>query len=812
MSLARTRANVVRCAGYCVQAIAGRPHRWIIGTVHVVSNLPVARTSLIGRDDTLAEIRSIVSQPDTRLLTLTGVGGSGKTRLALRLADELSPRFPNRAWYVELAPVTNADLIPIVTTSALGMREINRADPTAALISFLQATPSLLLIDNCEHLIDASALFVDTLLDSCPDLVIIATSREPLQVPGERQYRVRPLDTPEIVPPPAFDVIEESPAIQLFVSRARDVLPSFTLTPANGEAVASICTRLGGIPLAIELAAAHIHLLGLEEILTRLDDSFSLLNNGARIAPTRHQTLRATIEWSEALLTDVERTIFHRLAVFAGEFQLAAAETVCSDESLKASDVFSGLIGLVNKSLVNSVSDDRAVWFHLLEPVRQYAASVLEQRDDAEMIRARHADAFLALAESSDTELRGPNQEDWLQRVERSQGNFRVALEWSLKHPDPTVPLRMATALVTFWIAHGHLTEGTRWLNQALGCSEDADPSLRMRAYFGAGRMAFHFEDGSDSNFAESESLQLKSIAIARAIADEPGLAWALLELGKVYRLQRKLPLSKETLTDALERFRELGDDLGIALGMLNLGSTLGFLDDPDTSRELLSAAVCALTSLGDHRLAAVAQILLCREERRGGAFAGALRLGIDALRTHARLGDRWFVSFDLMALAEILHDTGTPRDAVTMFAAAQASADRLGSPVGGVTFKPFSEAVDTLRGAGWFESARAKGAVLNTTEAAAIAEEALEQLQHPGSVPTVAVASLSLLTRRELEVARLVAAGQTDRQIADTLFVSTGTVGTHVHHILQKLELRSRVQVADWLAENDDALETAAG
>ena len=746
-----------------------------------------------------------MSQVDTRLLTLTGVGGSGKTRLALHFAAELAPRFPTRTWLIELAPVTDQDLIPIVTTSALGMREINRSDPTAALTAFLRTAPSLLVLDNCEHLIDASALFVDALLDACPDLLIIATSREPLQVPGERQYRVRPLDTPEMIPALAFEVIEESPAIKLFVSRARDVMPTFTLTPANGNIVARICTRLGGIPLALELAAARVHLLGLNEILARLDDSFSLLNSGTRIAPTRHQTLRATIEWSEALLTDLERTIFHRLAVFAGEFQLDAAEAVCACGPLQESDVFSGMIGLVNKSLVVSTSDDRAVWYHLLEPVRQYAASMLDLSPVANEIRARHADAFLSLAETSEAELLGPSQADWFQRMERSQGNMRLAMEWFQKHADPSIPLRLATALVPFWVGHGHLNEGMLWLRQALERSEDADPALRMRAYFGAGRVTFHYEDAFDTSYAESETLQLNSLQIARAIGDEPGIASALLELGKVYRLQRKLALSKETLSEALGRFRELDDAQEIAISMLNLGSTLGFLGEADASKSLLAAAIHALDVLGDHRQMAVAQILLCREERRGGEFMSALSLGVDALTTHYRLGDRWFVAFDLMALAEALHDMGAPREAMTVFAAAQASADRLGSPVGGVTFKPFSEVVETLRGTSWFAQSQARGFTLDPIEAAAIVREVMDQMRDVRTEPQPGLSSLSSLTRRELDVARLLAAGQTDRQIAETLFVSIGTVGTHVHHILQKLDLRSRVQVADWLTEQHD-------
>ncbi|HEX2282984.1 MAG TPA: LuxR C-terminal-related transcriptional regulator [Thermomicrobiales bacterium] len=740
-------------------------------------------------------------RPEVRVLTLTGVGGTGKTCLALHFAAAIAPHFPHRAWVVELAAVSDAELVPGIVMTALGLHEVSSAVDVSALATLLASQPGLIVLDNCEHLIDACASLADSLLDACPDLRIIATSREPLHVAGEQQYRVPPLETPDLKTLEAGDAaIAASPAVQLFVARAQAVQPAFQLTTENAGAVARICSRLGGIPLALELAAARAHVLGVEQILVRLDATFHFLTSNNRVAPTRHQTLKAALDWSDDLLSERERAVFRRLGVFSGEFQIEMAEEVCASTDTMPGDVLDAVMGLANKSLIVTLSEHQAAWHQLLEPVRQYALGHLSDHGELAATRARHVAAYIRLAEQAAPEIRGPEQDVWLRRLSREQGNLRVALEWAMTRMDAETALRLATALVPFWEAHGHIVEGRRWLHQALEQDPDGvDPLLRMRALRGAGRLAFQYA-GGDADYAEAEALDCQSLELARAIGDQHGIAWALTELGMVYRLQRKLSQSAEVLSQALAIFRALDDAPGIAMTVLNLGTTVGYQEDATQAFDLLSESLNRFIELGDRRFAAIARVLLSQIVLARGDVDQAFKLSTDAVQEHARLGDRWFVAFDLLTLSQALLAQRRLKEAVTFFAAAHALSESLNSVgrVGEIAFRDLVTTINALQAEPWFDGTWAEGYALGLDQ---VVEAARTARLEPMAVQTPTAAKP--LTRRELEVARLLADGLTDRQIADSLYLSTRTVGVHVHNILQKLDLRSRVEVAGWLDHN---------
>jgi non-specific serine/threonine protein kinase len=744
---------------------------------------------------------------ETRLLTLTGVGGSGKTRLALQLALDLAAEYSQRVWLVELAAVNNDDLVPIVVGSALGLHEIGSTAPLATLTAFLAPQPALLCLDNCEHLIEASAAIVDALLRSCPYLRVITTSREPLRIAGERQYRVPPLDTPDLEKLGEVDSIAASPAVQLFIARAQAALPPFQLTPENAATVARICSRLAGIPLALELAATRVRTLGVEQILTRLDDTFRLLTGGSRIAPTRHQTLRAALEWSDALLTDAERTVFRRLAVFAGDFQLETAEALCSDSDIVADSVLDILTGLVNKSLVTAESDDHAAWYQLLEPVRQFALGALVTQTEVADIRARHAAFYLERAERAAIEMLGPEQERWLATLEREQSNLRAALEWAEQQNEAEFALRLAVALAPFWEIRGHLNEGLRWLRVLLARTSTNGPSvLRARALAGAGRLVFALDHTLTSRYTEAEELTAESLRMARDVDDERTIAAVLTDLGVIHRLQNDYARSITCLEDALARHQELGDEHGTMTTLLHLGCSRYMQGDRVDGTRLVIESLERAQALGDVRFTATAQSLLGRAAMHQKAFAKAIELIDEALKVHLRLGDRWFVTFDLTAFAEVFVAAGYAQQGVRMMGAAQASSDRLGSPVGGVSFVDIHQWIDDLQQEEWFEQVWAEGYALEPPDAMQLARTTLAQPTMHVLAAEADKPAFAPLTRREVEVARLLAAGYTDRQIADTLYLALRTVGAHVHNILRKLGLRSRLEVAAWLKAHESS------
>jgi predicted ATPase len=475
-------------------------------------NLPAPRSSFVGREQELIEIKRTLAM--TRLLTLTGVGGSGKTRLAVEVARDLVGAYPYGVWLVELAPLSEGELVAKTVAEALEVPERPQEPLVDTLSDVLQEKELLLVIDNCEHLLEATARLVDILLDSCPRLQILATSREALEVEGEVRWSVPPLSIPERQGTPSSEELEGYESVRLFIERARNRDPFFSLNAQNARAVGEICRRLEGIPLAIELAAARVGTLSLEQMSERLEGSLGLLARRGHAAAPRQRTLRGTLDWSYYLLSEPERVLFGRLSVFAGGWALEASEAVASGEGVEESEVLDLLSGLVEKSLVVvKGSDEGGMRYRLLEPVRQYALGKLENSGEAEPVKRAHVQYFLALAGEAEPELLGPQEAQWYERLEEEHDNIRAALSYSLEGAHPELGLRFAGAIWWFWNRHGHLREGLRWLEEGLARVGGTSAIARAKALGGIGWLAFGQADLDRMRQCATEGLSLSAEA-----------------------------------------------------------------------------------------------------------------------------------------------------------------------------------------------------------------------------------------------------------------------------------------------------------
>jgi predicted ATPase/DNA-binding SARP family transcriptional activator len=535
-------------------------------------NLPAARTSFVGREREIVEIKRELTM--TRLLSLTGVGGSGKTRLALEVARDLVGAYPDGVWLVELAGLSEGDLVPQAVARAVGVPERPGQPLTDTLAEYLRAKSVLLVVDNCEHLADSVSNLLDTLLDSCPRLRVLATSRETLGLAGEVVWRV-----PSLSVPYTDDLPQEMTgyeAVRLFAERARLKLPAFQLTLEDAPAVVEVCQKLEGIPLAIELATARMGTLSVRQISERLEDPLGLLSVGGRTAASRQQTLRGTLDWSYELLGEFERALFGRFSVFAGGWTLEAAEAVGVGEGIEEGDVLDTLSGLVGKSLVvaEARQEDR-VRYRLLEPVRQYAREKLEEGGEAEEVRHRHATFFLTLAEEAEPRLRGPEDLEWLERLETEHDNLREVLSWALERGEAELGIRLAGALWRFWEARGYYGEGLAWLKRVLARGSRVS-AARIKALEGEGWLTLYSGEIDEGGIAAREGLKL---------SDEAGLGGAVTAkflhvLGWIANLEGDQDSAKELFEECLKLSRDANDELGIAdailglAGSLNLGGT----------------------------------------------------------------------------------------------------------------------------------------------------------------------------------------------------------------------------------------------
>jgi predicted ATPase/DNA-binding CsgD family transcriptional regulator len=769
-------------------------------------NLPLQLTSFVGRERELSEARGLMV--NSRLLTLTGPGGAGKTRLALELATQVVEHFEDGVWWVELAPISDPNLAPQAVSRVLNVYERPGRPVTEAIVEDLRELEILLVMDNCEHLVGACALLADALVRACPGLGILATSREVLGLAGERNFPVPPLSLPDPGRPQAFESVAEYEAIRLFVERARDVVPGFELTKANAPAVARLCERLEGIPLAIELAAARVMVLSVEQISSRLEDSITLLTGGSRTAEPRQRTLRAAIDWSYDLLPEEERVLFRRLSVFAGGFTLEAAEAVCGGEGLEPGEVLDLLTHLVDKSLVMVAERGGATTrYRLLETVRQYGQERLEEGGEAGPVKEQHARYYLALAEEAEPHL--VEQEVWLDRLGREHANFRAALSWSLDTEEAQDPvaeraqlgLRLAAALaqVRFWNAYGP-SEGRRWLERGLAETAPSPSPVRAKALREAGWIATHQGD-----YELAVTLLEESMSLFEELGDRPGVATSLFFLGHLTMHGGDHERVKALGRDAEALRHELEDRQAIAHLLNLLGAAALCEGDHGQAITFLRGSLALNRELGNSWSACICLTFLgviALEQEDPERAVGHYEENMHLLQG---LGDKTGIAYCLRGMACAASLRGDPSRAARLWGTSETVSRDIGLPL-----SPFDRAhpdyenlVNTVRprlGEAAWETTVAEGRAVTAEEAVeyALSAEDATPVSHQDTRTS------SLLSAREAEILTLVAEGLTNPQVAKRLYLSPRTVGQHLRSIYRKFGVSSRAAAAREAAERD--------
>lgn len=691
-----------------------------------VHNLPVQLTSFVGRERELTSTAELLA--GARLLTLTGPGGTGKTRLALQLAQRVLERFPDGVWLVELALLADPQLIPQAIAGVLGLREEPDRPLLAKVIAHLQAKQALLLLDNCEHLIDACAALVEELLQTCPRLRILASSREPLGIGGEAIFRVPALSVPDPTLLAPSDELARSEAVQLFIERIRATQPAFMLDDDTAPVVVQVCSRLDGIPLAIELAAARARVMTVEQIAARLGDRFRLLTGGSRTALPRHQTLQALIDWSHDLLGEDERVLLRRQAVFIGGWTLEAVEDVCAGG--KVADVLESLSQLVDKSLVQVELQRGLARYRMLETIRQYALEKLAASGEADDVRHRHAHYYLAFAESDD--VAGGSEVTYLRYLETEHDNFRAALRWAFEQPETELALQLVRTLGWFWYRGGHWNEGRTWIERVLLRPTAQRTSLHAFLLGLQGFFAWHQGDGSTGEVLLRESvalfrelgdtegsgyplLQLMIVAreqgdgaraaalydelsaINRMSPDKPEDAWLLTTMGGVAVLEEHVELANTLLSQSLSLFRERGQKSGIGWTLNHLGHVAQLQGDWKRAAELHAESL-PLFREADQQGVAWAFESLGEVALAQGDFSGARARFLQSLKVAQNLSYKPCIAWCLAGLGSAAALDEEPERAVQLWGAAERLRATLGCRPAPAARATYEHAIATAR------------------------------------------------------------------------------------------------------------------
>lgn len=805
--------------------------------------LPAQPTALIGRDRELLDLQLRLQRPEVRLLTLTGAGGCGKTRLAVAVATMLQDTFAGRVVFVDLSSLRDPASVTAAVASALGIGEGSGEPLLARLQHSLASPPTLLVLDNFEHVL-AAAPEIAALLAACPDLTVLVTSRIPLRVRWEHQVIVVPLAVPDDGPLADVETLAAIPAVALFLDRARVVRPDIQLSGENAAAITLICRRLDGLPLALELAAARTRLLAPQALASRLDQCLPLLTDGPRDVPARQRTLRAAIDWSYGLLDPREQRLFHCLAVFAGGARLEQVEEVCREDDDPAVDVLGGLASLVEQSLVRcDTAPDGARRLRMLETIGAFARAQLAASGEMEALRRRHARAYVGLAEAAEPALFGARRRAMVERLAPEQDNLRVALAWLIDRDEVALGCRLVGALTWLWYPLGQVREGQAWAERALDHVAGPQPSPEgANAVFTAGTLALFLGDAPLARLRLDQCVTLRgemgddvgaarariylgmalatddavgarvvhdqALAVLRRRGDASWTALALLGSGVRTFAAGEPAVARALCEESLSLFRQLDDALMAAEALNTLGDVARATGDDRRATSLYAESLALLQSEGGssgipgllHNLGYLAQ--------HRGAHYQALGYFSDALALFQANGDRRGRAECLAGVASVAVAVGQPARATRLCGAAAATLQEVGaapSPPNVGEVERTLVAARSHLGAVPFAQEWAAGRALALNQAGAevttLADDlrrASQQPDHPGLDPW-----LGLLTPREGEVAALVTQGLSNRQIGATLFITEQTAETHLKHLLSKLGLASRRQVRDWVDQH---------
>jgi predicted ATPase/DNA-binding CsgD family transcriptional regulator len=795
--------------------------------------VPASLTPLIGRERDVQGVVGLLRRSDVRLLTLTGAGGIGKTRLAAQVSAVLSPEYGASACFVSLASVNDPELVLPTIARALGLRESGGGPVQTTLYAHLRKRPLLLVLDNVEQVTAAAPMLVD-MAANCPHVKILVTSRTVLHAAGEQEYPVAPLALPDPKGLTDVETLAGYAGVALFLDRAQASKPDFAITPANARAIIDVCNRLDGLPLAIELAARWVKVLAVEQIAARLGDAYTLLIGGGVQAPQRQQTMHSTMDWSYDLLSEQERTLFRRLCVFAGACTLEAAEAICAGGGIEASAVLTLLSRLMDHSLVHTVERDGEVRYQLLEVIKQYGRAKLDATGEAPDLCRRHRDWYLRLAGLAEPELVGREQAAWLNRLEAERDDLRAALKWSLEHNEAQAAAGVAAPLWSFWLLRGYLTEGRRWL----------DRILAQLAYGSIWRASVLQADGILTgrlgDTARAVSLLEESLSLWRALGDNKRVAFALNSLGVAAQAYGDYVQATRRFEESLALLRESGDAQATALTLTSLALTTFYLGNRERARSLCEECLALFKAVGDVRGVAAALANLGMMSLEQGDYEHATRLCSDSLALRRGVGDkggiahtlailgraalgrgkleqaehhfieslaiRWElgekdgVATALEGLAAVRAARGKAHNAARLWGAADALRESSNAPVP-PTDQSFRECVIASVRAQLsekaFAAAQAEGrrfdpeqnqdrsyqGLLNSAEPSALADPTLPL---PPAYP-------DRLTAREVEVLRLVARGLSDNQAAELLVISPRTVQGHLRSVYDKIGINSR-------------------